>query len=113
MRAAGVPVMTGSDVGVLPLYPGESLHDELALLVRLMGMTPLEALASATRIPATFVGVGDSVGTIAPGMVADFVALDADPRVDIENVRRVRGVMLAGRWFSRGARCPTRRGGAG
>lgn len=103
MRAAGIPIMTGSDVGVLPLYPGESLHDELALLVRHLGMTPLEALASATRIPAAFVGVGDSVGTIAPGMVADFVVLDADPRVNIENVRRIRGVMLAGRWYDRAA----------
>ncbi len=103
MRAAGVAVMAGSDLGVLPLYPGESLHDELALLVRLLGMTPLEALASASRVPARFVGVGDSVGTIAPGMVADLVVLDADPRVDIENVRHIRGVMLGGRWFSRAA----------
>lgn len=103
MRAAGIPVMAGSDLAVLPLYPGESLHDELALLVRHLAMTPLEALASATRIPAAFVGVGDSVGTIAPGMIADFVVLDADPRVDIENVRRIRGVMLSGRWFSREA----------
>ncbi|HEV8366224.1 MAG TPA: amidohydrolase family protein [Gemmatimonadaceae bacterium] len=103
MRAAGVPIMAGSDVGVMPLYPGESLHDELELLVRHLGMTPLEAITAATRVPATFVGVGDSVGTIAPGKVADLVVLEADPRADIGNVRRIRGVMLAGRWFDRGA----------
>lgn len=103
MRQAGVPVMAGTDIGVMPLYPGESLYDELGFLVRQLGMTPLQALAAATSVPARFVGVGDSVGTIAPGMVADLVVLDADPVLDIGNVRRVRGVMLAGRWFDRAA----------
>ncbi|MEW5918441.1 MAG: amidohydrolase family protein [Gemmatimonadota bacterium] len=103
MRAAGVPVLTGSDLGVLPLYPGESLHDELAIFVRQLGMTPLEALAAATRGPATFLGLSDSLGAIAPGMVADLVLLDADPTAAIESVRRVRGVMLGGRWYDRAA----------
>lgn len=103
MRAAGIPIMTGTDIGVLPLYPGEALHDELMLFVRHLPMSPLEALAAATRVPAAFVGVADSLGSIAPGMLADFVALDGDPRVDIENVRRIRGVMLGGRWYGRAA----------
>jgi hypothetical protein len=103
MRAAGVPLMTGTDIGVLPLYPGESLHDELDLFVRQLAMTPLEAISAATRVPAAFVGVADSVGTIAPGKIADLVVLDADPLADINNVRRVRGVMLGGRWFDRAA----------
>jgi imidazolonepropionase-like amidohydrolase len=101
MRAAGVPMMTGSDIGVLPLYPGESIHDELSLFVRQLGMTPLEALAAATRVPAAFVGLADSVGTITPGKFADLVVLDADPLADIENVRRIRGLMLGGRWYDR------------
>ena len=95
--------MTGSDIGVLPLYPGESIHDELALFVRQLGMTPLDALAAATRVPAEFVGVGDSVGTITPGKLADLVVLDADPLADIANVRRIRGVMVGGKWFDRAA----------
>jgi hypothetical protein len=103
LRAAGVAILAGSDLGVLPLYPGESLHDEIVLLVRQLGMTPLEALAAATRGPAAFVGTGDSLGTIAPGMLADLVLLDADPTADIENVRRIRGVMLGGRWYDRAA----------
>ena len=102
-RALGVRVLPGSDLAVLPLYPGESLHDELGLMTTLLGMTPLEALISATRDAATFAGLGDSVGTIAPGMVADLVVLDGDPLLDIENVRRIRGVMLGGRWLSRTA----------
>ena len=103
MRAAGVPMLTGTDVGVMPLYPGESLHEELALFVRQLAMTPLEALVAATSAPAKFAGVADSVGTIAPGMVADLVVLDADPLSDINNVRRIRGVVLGGRWFDRAA----------
>lgn len=103
MRAAGIPVLTGTDIGVMPLYPGESLHDELALLVRHLAMTPLDALSAATQGPANFVGVADSVGTIAPGKVADLVVLDGNPLDDIGNIRRIRGVMLAGRWFDRAA----------
>jgi imidazolonepropionase-like amidohydrolase len=103
VRAAGVPVMSGSDVGVMPLYPGESIHEELALFVRLLGMTPTEALAAATRVPAGFVGAADSLGTLAPGKVADLVVLDGDPTVNIDNVRRIRGVMLGGRWYDRAA----------
>jgi imidazolonepropionase-like amidohydrolase len=103
MHAAGIPLMTGTDIGVLPLYPGESLHDEISMFVRHLAMTPLEALAAATRVPAAFVGVADSVGTIAPGNVADLVVLAADPLADINNVRRIRGVMLSGRWFDRDA----------
>jgi imidazolonepropionase-like amidohydrolase len=103
MRAASVPVLAGSDLGVLPLYPGESLHDELILFVRHLGMTPIEALGAATRGPATFLGLADSLGAIAPGMVGDLVVLDADPTADIANVRRIRGVMLGGRWYDRAA----------
>jgi imidazolonepropionase-like amidohydrolase len=103
VRAAGVPMLTGSDLGVLPLYPGESLHDEISLFVRHLAMTPEQALAAATRGPAQFLGLSDSLGAIAPGMIADLVLLDADPTADIENVRRIRGVMRDGRWYDRAA----------
>ena len=79
MREAGVRIMAGSDVAVLNVFPGLSLHEELRLFVDSVGMSPMEALASATRKPAEWLGVADSVGTIAPGKVADLVLLDADP----------------------------------
>ena len=102
MREAGVRLMAGSDVAVLNVFPGGSLHEELRLLVDSVGMSPLEALASATRKPAEWLGLADSVGTIAPGKVADLVLLDADPLANIGNTRRISAVVLRGRLFRRG-----------
>jgi imidazolonepropionase-like amidohydrolase len=101
MREAGVRLMAGSDVAVLNVFPGSSLHEELRLLVDSVGMSPLEALVSATRKPAEWLGLADSVGTIAPGKVADLVLLDADPLASIGNTRRVSAVVLRGRLFRR------------
>src|SRR5262249_20247764 len=96
MRAAGVRIMAGSDVAVLNIFPGPSLHEELRLFVDSVGMSPMEALASATRKPAEWLGLADSVGTIASGKVADLVLLDADPLADIKNTRRIAAVVLRG-----------------
>ncbi|HEV8357306.1 MAG TPA: amidohydrolase family protein [Gemmatimonadales bacterium] len=101
MREAGVRLMTGSDVAVLNVFPGASLHEELRLFVDSVGMSPMEALASATRKPAEWLGLADSVGTITPGKVADLVLLDADPLADITNTRRIAAVLLRGRLFQR------------
>jgi imidazolonepropionase-like amidohydrolase len=101
MREAGVRLMAGSDVAVLNVYPGLSLHEELRLLVDSVGMSPMEALASATRKPAEWLGLADSVGTIASGKVADLVLLDANPLTDIDNTRRIAAVLLRGRLFQR------------
>jgi len=94
----GVPVLAGSDIP-FARFSGEALQDELVLLVRDGGFTPAEAITSATLAPARFLGLADSLGTIAPGMVADLVVLDQDPTVNIENIRRVRAVMRDGRWL--------------
>jgi imidazolonepropionase-like amidohydrolase len=94
---AGVPILAGSDIP-FARFSGEALQDEVVLLVREGGFTPAEALTSATLAPARLLGVADSLGTVAPGMVADLVVLDQDPVVDIENIRRVRAVMREGRW---------------
>ncbi|HET9274674.1 MAG TPA: amidohydrolase family protein [Gemmatimonadales bacterium] len=101
LREAGVRLMTGSDVAVLNIFPGVSLHEELRLFVDSVGMSPLEALASATRKPAEWLGLADSVGTIEPGKVADLVLLDADPLQKIDNVRRIAAILLRGRLFQR------------
>jgi imidazolonepropionase-like amidohydrolase len=101
MREAGVRLMAGSDVAVLNVFPGLSLHHELRLFVDSVGMSPAEALASATRRPAEWLGLADSVGTIAAGKVADLVLLDADPLADIRNTQRIAAVVLGGRLFQR------------
>jgi imidazolonepropionase-like amidohydrolase len=101
MRESGVRIMAGSDVAVLNIFPGASLHEELRLFVDSLGMTPMEALTSATRKPAEWLGLADSVGTIASGKVADLVLLDADPLADIRNTRRIAAVVLRGRLYQR------------
>ncbi len=101
MREAGVRIMAGSDVAVLNIFPGASLHDELRLFVDSVGMSPMEALESATRKPAEWLGLADSVGTIALGNVADLVLLDANPLDDITNTTRIRAVVVRGRLFQR------------
>lgn len=97
MHAAGVRLLTGSDAAVLNIFPGSSLHDELELFVDELGLTPQETLQRATRLPAEFLGIADSVGTIEEGKVADLVLLDADPLADIGNTRRIEAVVLRGR----------------
>ena len=62
-HAAGVRILPGTDIGVPLVIPGYSLHDELALFVEYLGMTPNEAIQSATRKPAEFFGIAD-LGTI-------------------------------------------------
>ena len=99
LHRAGVPLMTGSDIGAPLLVPGISIHDELALLVRDAGMTPLEALQAATLTPARVMRLADSLGTVEVGNLADLVLLDADPRADVANTRRVHGVVANGRWM--------------
>jgi len=96
MQRSGVALMAGTDVGLPFLLPGFSLHDELALLVE-AGLTPLEALQAATRNPAQAVGLGDALGTIEVGKLADLVLLDADPLAAITNTTRIAAVVANGR----------------
>ena len=96
MHEAGIELLAGSDVAVLNIFPGSSLHDELKLFVTDLKMTPAEALERATRRSARFLGIGDSVGTIERGKVADLVLLDADPLRDITNTRRIAAVLARG-----------------
>lgn len=98
MHEAGVLVLAGSDAAVLNIFPGFSLHDELALFVSELGMTPSEALQRGTSYSARFLGL-DSVGTIERGNIADLVLLEANPLVDIRNTRRIAAVALRGSVF--------------
>ena len=102
LRAAGVRILAGTDIGVLNIVPGQSLHEELRLLIRDAGLSPLEALRAATRDAAVFLGRGHEIGTIAAGRRADLVLLDADPLADIAHVSRISGVVLRGRLFDQG-----------
>lgn len=100
MRRAGVRFIAGTDTANPYVFPGFSLHEELALLVR-AGFTPMQALQSATRDAATYLGLQDSVGTIERGKAADLVLLDADPLADIGNTTKINAVILGGRLIPR------------
>jgi imidazolonepropionase-like amidohydrolase len=95
IRDARLPILAGTDLGSAGIVPGASLHDEMALLVD-AGFSPAEALRAATRNPTLFLGVGDSLGRVDSGYVADLVLLDGDPLSDIQNTRRIAGVIQAG-----------------
>ena len=97
MHRAGVPLLAGTDIGAPLLVPGFSMHDELALLVRDAGMTPLQALQAATITPARVMRMTDAHGTVEAGKLADLVLLDADPLADIANTRRIHAVVANGR----------------
>ena len=102
MQKAGVPILAGTDTGNPFCFPGFSLHEELALLV-IAGLTPLDALRSATLNPAKFFGLDQTLGTIEQGKIADLVLLDANPLMDIRNTQLINAVVSNGRFFDRKA----------
>jgi imidazolonepropionase-like amidohydrolase len=99
---AGVPLLAGTDSGSPYVYPGFSLHDELQLFVS-CGLTPAEALRTATLNPAVFLDRDADLGTIGAGKLADLVLLDANPLDDIANTQKIRAVVLNGRYLDRAA----------
>jgi hypothetical protein len=100
MQKGQVKILAGTDSAAPYIFPGSSLHEELALLVK-AGLTPMEALETATRNPAEFLGRLDSQGTIAAGKNADLVLLDANPLDDIQNTQKIRAVILRGKLLNR------------
>jgi hypothetical protein len=102
MNKAGVPIMSGTDVGNPFILPGFTLHEELIDLVQ-AGFTPAEALKTATYNPAKFMGMLDRLGTVEKGKLADLVLLDANPLEDIHNTQKIRAVVLNGRYLDRTA----------
>ena len=99
MQRAGVGMLAGTDTLNPYCFPGFSLHDELALLVR-AGLTPMQALQAATLNPARFMGREHELGTVENGKLADLVLLDANPLSDISNTRKIAAVVFGGRLFS-------------
>ncbi len=101
MNRAGVELLAGTDMNPFnPVLPGWGLHQELVLL-RESGLTPMQALQTATRNPARYFGILDETGTIEAGKSADLVLLDADPLADIQNTQKINAVVSRGRYYSR------------
>jgi imidazolonepropionase-like amidohydrolase len=101
LHRAGVRFLAGSDTppGVF-VFPGFSLHDELELFVQ-AGFTAREALETATRNPAIYLGLDRQLGSVETGTQADLVLLDANPLESIGNTRRIAAVIARGRYLPR------------
>ncbi|WP_186785998.1 amidohydrolase family protein [Paenibacillus agilis] len=98
MNDAGVPIMAGTDSATLipnSIF-GSSLHDELQLLVK-NGLSPLQALQTATINPARYFERVYELGTVEEGKLADLVVLEANPLEDIRNTARISAVVFNGK----------------
>jgi imidazolonepropionase-like amidohydrolase len=97
---AGVPVIAGSDPLDADVLHGDGLHRELEYLVA-AGLSPAQALAAATIVPARLFGAPDDAAVLQAGQRADIVLLAADPLADIANARRIDAVIADGRLYDR------------
>jgi imidazolonepropionase-like amidohydrolase len=92
MDRAGVGIMAGAG--------DAQIQDEMELLVA-AGLTPAEALRSATLEPAKYLDAAASLGTVEPGKIADLVLLDRNPLADIKNTREIAAVVFGGKYLSK------------
>ncbi|MFV9674730.1 MAG: amidohydrolase family protein, partial [Anaerolineales bacterium] len=102
LHQAGVPLLLGTDSGIMAVVPGFSIHDELRILVE-NGLSPYEAISAGTVNAAEVIEamVGDgNFGTIEVGKWADLILVKNNPLEDVANIEDIRGVMAAGRWYS-------------
>jgi hypothetical protein len=101
---AGVAILAGTDASFANpfLFHGYTLHDELQRYVE-AGLTPQQALMTATVNPGRFLKLSDLAGRVVLGQKADLVLLDANPLMDIAATRRIHAVVANGRLFDRAA----------
>ncbi|MBV8537188.1 MAG: amidohydrolase family protein [Alphaproteobacteria bacterium] len=99
-KAAGIPLLTGSDSGFAVTPYGEWHARELTIFVDHLGYTPAQALRAATEVSSSFTAQSGKIGALVPGRLADFIAVEGSPLEDVSillDKRRVRHVHVAGR----------------
>ena len=90
---AGVTICMGGDVGVFA-------HGDNAREMEMMvdyGMKPIDVLRSATSINATVFGYANKIGSIKAGLLADIIAVEGDPSVDIKSIRKIKLIVKGGK----------------
>ena len=100
LRDAGIPMLAGTDTGFPFVLPGYGLHEELKYLVA-AGLTPMEALRTATINPARFLRRQDKLGSIEKGKLADMVIFSRNPGADLENLSSIQAVVVNGKLYDR------------
>ena len=95
LHRIGVPILAGTDTPEPYVVPGFSLHQELRMLVE-SGLSPSDAIKSATVNNARILNQTDNLGSIESGKWADLVVLTADPTQDIRNTRKIESVIRGG-----------------
>ena len=95
VQNAGIPMLIGTDAGIPGVLPGISAQLEMVLHQE-AGLEPMQILRAATTTAAEVMDSKGVFGTIRDGAQADLIVLDADPRLDIDNIRRIRHVIRAG-----------------
>lgn len=96
IRETGVRLLIGTDSGIPTMFHNDSTWREMALWVE-MGVSPMEVVQAATLWPARFLGVEENLGTLAPGKLADVIAVRGDPLTDMRVIADVEVVLQGGR----------------
>ncbi|MHA2295156.1 MAG: amidohydrolase family protein [Candidatus Hodarchaeales archaeon] len=101
LHAAGAGILLGTDTGNTFVFAGFAVHEELQYLVNLGGFTPYEAIRTTTINAAESLDKLDVFGTIRAGKRADMILVDENPLDDIENIKKIAGVVLRGTWIQK------------
>jgi imidazolonepropionase-like amidohydrolase len=99
LHEAGVPLLAGTDTYKLNVVPGFALVEELEYFTE-AGLTPYDALRTATVNPARLLGQEDEFGTVAEGRRADLLLLSGNPLENLDAIKRLEGVILRGRFYT-------------
>ncbi len=100
IHKAGIEIMAGTDCPIGYLTPGFSLHKELEALVE-AGLSPMEALKTATLNPAIYFNMEDQLGLIKEGMIADLIVLGKNPLENIRHTQDIKAVVKDGVYYSK------------
>ncbi len=101
MYEAGVPLLTGTDMGANPLcFPGIGVHNELEMFVK-AGIPEIDALRAATINPCIYLEINKDFGSVETGKVADLVILNKNPLNDINAVRDISAVVRKERLYNK------------